>query len=566
MNSFKNKKAYDLYVNKPLLKALLIIIIPSLLMTLMTGIYYFANQIIIVKLLPIAHGNAQQNFNYWFGNNINYLQIKDLCKQNGLDFYDVSDIVKSAISISSPIATIIGTSPFFIAGGATVLFTQSLGNNNQNKASEVYKTSFWMVTFLSLLEMIVLISINHPLLNALSSPIKHVENNADLNSYFIKAHDLQIKIASQLTIVYASCLIIPMFMVYFGSLIKSEGRFKIVVAINIICNIANIGITSLFVLVIKTDGYSAPISTLLCQSVNLAFLLIYLSHLNKHYKTWLQFKLLFKKGLTKFKLNLVSPIVLVGLSAFLIDISFSIANMFFIPILAHTASNESMFPQANGDGMYFQTIEGAVMPILNLVFIAIYGIIEGGRLIIAYNYALGNWKRIKKTFYWLIIISLVISFIMLAILTLALGHLILQYLFNIPNHMLHNAYLVLILENAMVIIFCFQVSAMALFMAIGDILRSNISAIFQDVITFFPVLGICVGLTYLTNDIWILVACYVINAFVATAIMTAYSIWWINKRLGKIMFKLNINNKVKKIWMSINRPRPSFVQLALQEK
>lgn len=206
------------------------------------------------------------------------------------------------------------------------------------------------------------------------------------------------------------------------------------------------------------------------------------------------------------------------------------------------------------------------MPILNLVFIAIYGIIEGGRLIIAYNYALGNWKRIKKTFYWLIIISLVISFIMLAILTLALGHLILQYLFNIPNHMLHNAYLVLILENAMVIIFCFQVSAMALFMAIGDILRSNISAIFQDVITFFPVLGICVGLTYLTNDIWILVACYVINAFVATAIMTAYSIWWINKRLGKIMFKLNINNKVKKIWMSINRPRPSFVQLALQEK
>jgi hypothetical protein len=64
--------------------------------------------------------------------------------------------------------------------------------------------------------------------------------------------------------------------------------------------------------------------------------------------------------------------------------------MFFIPILANVASNTTIFPQANGDGMYFQTIEGAVMPILNLIFIAIYGIIDGGRIIIAYNYSLGN--------------------------------------------------------------------------------------------------------------------------------------------------------------------------------
>jgi Na+-driven multidrug efflux pump len=113
---------------------------------------------------------------------------------------------------------------------------------------------------------------------------------------------------------------------------------------------------------------------------------------------------------------------------------------------------------------------------------------------------------------------------MLSILTLALGHIILQYLFNISDHMMRNAYLVLILENAMVLIFCFQASSMSVFMAIGDILRSNISAIFQDIITFFPVLGICVGLTYATNDIWILVACYVINAFVATTLMTIYSI------------------------------------------
>lgn len=279
MNSYKNQKAHDLYANKPLFKALIIIIFPTLLIALMTGIYYFANQIIIVKLLPIAHGNKQQNFNYWF--HMDYEAIKNLVNNNGFDFYDVSDVVRGAISISSPVATIIGTSPFFIAGGASVLFTQSLGNNDQNKAQEVFKTSFWMVILLSALEIIILLSINHPLLNVISSPVKRNTGNAELDLYYQTTHDLQIKIASQLTIVYSCCLIIPMFMTYFGALIKSEGKFKIVAITSVISNIVNIGLTFLFVLVIKTDGYGAPISTIMCQSINLIFLLIYLVYLNK---------------------------------------------------------------------------------------------------------------------------------------------------------------------------------------------------------------------------------------------------------------------------------------------
>jgi Na+-driven multidrug efflux pump len=141
-----------------------------------------------------------------------------------------------------------------------------------------------MIVLFSLLEMIILLSINHPLLNALSSPIKQ-SSNSELNLYYQKTHDLQIKIASQLTIVYAGCLLVPMLMTYFGQLIKSEGRFKIVATVSIVSNIANIAITSLLVLFAKTDGYSAPISAILCQTFNLVFLLLYLSYLNKNKKT-----------------------------------------------------------------------------------------------------------------------------------------------------------------------------------------------------------------------------------------------------------------------------------------
>jgi Na+-driven multidrug efflux pump len=134
----KNQRAHDLYVNKPLLKAILRVVLPSLLMTLMTGVYIFVSQVIIVRLVPISHGNTAENFNYWFG--MDYATIYGLAGKD--HFYDVGDVVRGATSISSPILTIIGTSPFFIAGGASVLFTQAMGRSSKYKAEQVFKTSF----------------------------------------------------------------------------------------------------------------------------------------------------------------------------------------------------------------------------------------------------------------------------------------------------------------------------------------------------------------------------------------------------------------------------------------
>jgi Na+-driven multidrug efflux pump len=127
----ENQKAHHLYANTPLLKALLTVIGPGLLVTLMSGIYIFATQIIIVRLLPptidfyATFGYTEQQIIDWGGH-----------------VTTISDVVKGSMSISSPILTIIGSSPFFLASGAGVMFTQSLGKNNKGKAREVFKTSF----------------------------------------------------------------------------------------------------------------------------------------------------------------------------------------------------------------------------------------------------------------------------------------------------------------------------------------------------------------------------------------------------------------------------------------
>jgi hypothetical protein len=53
----------------------------------------------------------------------------------------------------------------------------------------------------------------------------------------------------------------------------------------------------------------------------------------------------------------------------------------------------------------------------------------------------------------------------------------------------------------MVPIFSAQIASISIYMSIGDTLRSNISAIFQDIITFFPILGIMYGITMATQNI-----------------------------------------------------------------
>jgi Na+-driven multidrug efflux pump len=82
----------------------------------------------------------------------------------------------------------------------------------------------------------------------------------------------------------------------------------------------------------------------------------------------------------------------------------------------------------------------------------------------------------------------------------ALGQPVLR-LFDIKPDMMTNAYRCLLIELTMIPIFSLQIGAMSIFMSIGDIIRSNISAIFQDIITYFPTLGLMILLTTMTGNI-----------------------------------------------------------------
>jgi Na+-driven multidrug efflux pump len=199
-------------------------------------------------------------------------------------FYDVGDIVKGAMSISSPIATIIGSSPFFLAGGAAVLFTQAMGRESKYKADQVFKTSFYMVLIMALMLTMILLLIDKPILTLMSSPIEQ-SSNPTLQTYFTKVHDLQISFASNYLLVYSASVILPLFIFYLASLIKSEGRFKVVVITSILCNLLNIALIVIFILFAQLDMVGGALGSTVSYAVNLLVLLFYLVRLNRRGET-----------------------------------------------------------------------------------------------------------------------------------------------------------------------------------------------------------------------------------------------------------------------------------------
>jgi Na+-driven multidrug efflux pump len=213
---------------------------------------------------------------------MDYQTIKDLCGPN--NFSDVGDVVKGAMSISSPLVTIIGSSPFFLAGGATVLFAQAMGKQNKYKSEQVFKTSFYMVLFLALLETALLLVTYRPLLQVMSSPVEK-SSNPDLQAYFNKVHELQLKFASDYVLVYSAGIPMPLLIFYFASLIKSEGRFRVVVITSILCNILNLGLIVVFILVGHLNMLGGSLGSTVSYAINLVILLIYLSHLNRTEQT-----------------------------------------------------------------------------------------------------------------------------------------------------------------------------------------------------------------------------------------------------------------------------------------
>ena len=90
-----------LFLDTPVVKAVLWISLPSMMMALMAALYMFCDQIMMANLIPQYSpfesliNSKIANFNYW-----NYQEIVKLLNKNGLNIteYSSQSIVRNAVN------------------------------------------------------------------------------------------------------------------------------------------------------------------------------------------------------------------------------------------------------------------------------------------------------------------------------------------------------------------------------------------------------------------------------------------------------------------------------------
>lgn len=312
--------------------------------------------------------------------------------------------------------------------------------------------------------------------------------------------------------------------------LRAEGTNLWITVLGVSANLINIACDYLLIAIAKIGMIGSGLATLISYLFNILGLILYTQFLSKNHQTNLGLKNLVG-FIIKIRLLFVSFVL--GLGTFLRDISLTIANILYIPVWITTVSQTGWAGIINDAGAV------SVIPIYNLVFFAIYGVIDGMRPIIAFNYAQKNYQRLKKTFYTAIIISLIYAImvnILIYIPTYAstTDNQFLNFLGanNVQSRML----ILRVLMPSMLLQLPFlslAVAGLGIFQATGKMWLNIILSVLQGLITFFPVLYTMAAISLQMKSWAVMFYAGFTNIVISSLIIFIFAMVYIYRYMGK---------------------------------
>lgn len=568
-NKLTESAASNLFSKEKIWKLNLKVVFPSLLISLLFGIFIFSDQIIMQQLIPsdgVNYSNLiYSNFSPEDAQNIKII----IYQQKDVSVFQLNrDLIISAVSTVGVSNLILLAMGLFINTGSSVLYSRQLSKNNDIKIISIFRNSFYGTIISSLVIMAVILGLQDIIIRSTlpdainsasdatnkffgtgggseSAALMYPDEASKLSdrqyvsdlltNYYRYRNDAIADLSNKyLTFISVSIFFVSVLNLYIFFL-RAEGKNFWITVFNVVANILNIVFDIILIYVLKTGMMGSGIATLLGYILNLIATLVYVTILEKKSETFLGFKNL-KKFELKIKIIFVSFVL--GLGTFLRDLSLAIANILYLPVWYKTVT-------ATGWASIVTDVGGvSATPIYNLVFFAIFGIIDGMRPIIAYNYANKNYERVKKSFYSGIITSLIYAVVVNIIVYIPTyisvpGNQFLEFLgatnsdgsineqrqkileVLIPSMMLQLPFLAL------------TISGLGIYQSTGKMWMNIFLSIMQGIITFFPILYGISAAAIAINSWELMFYTGFINIAVSSLIIFTISLVYIYVYMGK---------------------------------
>ncbi|WP_350267043.1 MATE family efflux transporter [Mycoplasmoides gallisepticum] len=478
---------------------------------------------------------------------------------------NVSIIARQAVNSFQNILLIGNAAIYLVPIGAGVYYTKSISYKYEKTGRDIWVMSFWTTLILCLIASLICFIIvgagvqrsligtanlsprvisllDHNNANEIVSRI----NNVDLDSlngvnfvnypkviltYDNAMADISALWADQYSWIYASGFFFIGLFSLLSFMIRSEGRNIFVTVASIIANVTNVLLDFIFIKYFSLGLIGGATASVISWVVNLILYVGFVMYFNKKQATWLSFHDLFK---VKFNIKIIIPIMILGLSSFIrivgLTVMFLVYNLLLIRV----------------SGQDFQNYHAGSTPLLILFFVALFGISDGGRPLIGYNYTNRHYKRVHSAFWWSLFVTFTYAIISY-IVVFFVAKTVLVNLFNfkdpstrpmvqpIDNADMATSYIRITMLR--IVMFSITICGMMLFQGTNDVIRSYISSAIEGSFISYLVFGTVYGLSTVLPktdnlNIWVYVSGYAISPFITSVVVLILSILFLRRNLN----------------------------------
>ncbi len=537
--SSKINSAVKLFEDTSIFKSLFKIVTLAIIVSIATGIYVFVDQILMVRIIPLNHNFSQENV---FGAN-QFNEIKNLLathanKMESVPSLSVSSIVRTSISLSSPLTLICTSISLLLGLGTSITYSKYLGKKDYKKATLTWSNGFYNTLVTSLITSAILIGLTFILIpiQANNTSAKKLitpqfisqwkrDEITKLQNFLDYTRNLSINWAIQYSLIIIGFNIFNNYIMLFISLLNSEGKNAIPTVFILISNILNIALDFALLYLTTLGINAAAIATVISWIIGVGIFVSFIWWQNHKKLTLLEFKHLKIKEF-RFDYKIILYIFAIGIASFFRNASTAIYSL-----VQQSIYGQITQPITGKEQTYYLTILGAVNPIYNLFFSAIIGVIRGARTVITYNYVKNEDQKVQKAYLISMVMAFVYAFIFFILVSFILQNQFLWLFDILPGHSNYNDALVLLrVIMGQLLLFSFTISGMLYFQSTGKPIRSIISSIMYGTIIGIPGLFIASEIAKATHNMNVYIYSPLIIILISGLLVFCYSTYYVFRK------------------------------------
>lgn len=361
---------------------------------------------------------------------------------------DVGRVALTGIGLCFPVIYLIGAFTYLIAQGGAPRAAIAMGEGDDERAERIMGSCFTCLVVTAVLLTVLFWIFGERLL------------------WIFGCSEETIVYALPYMRIYSSGSVFVMMALGMNLFVTTQGFTQFSMRAVLLGAVSNIILDPIFIYALNMGVRGAALATVISQAISGVWVVRFL--MGK------QTKLRLKRSALRPSLEIMGPVLALGLAPFIMQVTEALLNISF---------NASLQRYGGDIAVGAMTVASTVM---QMVWIPAQGLGQGAQPIISYNYGAKNPQRVREAFWMLLKVScvLMVSFWLLVELfpRFFIG------IFNSEPALMDTAVWTLRLYTASLGLFGIQMSAQQTFMAIGKAKASLFIACLRKVILLIPLI------------------------------------------------------------------------------